>query len=323
MAIQLKKAQRKRVRLKIGLAAPSGGGKTASALILAYGLVKGENPELTDAQVWEKIAIIDTENGSGELYSNTKIGTTNIGQYNAITLEPPFDPIKCIEAISLCEEAGIKVCIIDSMTHFWAGAGGLLEKQGNITKRTGNSYTAWREITPLYNQMIDAMMQCNMHVIGTMRSKTAYVQDKDSNGKTTVTKQGLDPIIRDGAEYEFTLFMDIDANHQAYASKDRTSILDGQYFTITPSTGKQLAKWLDGASPEDLAPTIVMERANGSGDLGKVLEAIKSTVDQKRADGVATDVIGAKIQEVAGLKNYNKITDIAVATSVLEAMKGL
>ena len=98
-------------------------------------------------------------------------------------------------------------------------------------KRTGNSYTAWRDITPQHNRFIDTMLQTDIHIIATMRSKTEYVQEKDSNtGKTTVRKVGLNPIQKDGMEYEFTVFLEVDAEHMAFGSKDRTGIVDQKYF---------------------------------------------------------------------------------------------
>lgn len=39
--MQLQTAQRKRVKIKMGLQGPSGSGKTYSALLVAYGLSKG------------------------------------------------------------------------------------------------------------------------------------------------------------------------------------------------------------------------------------------------------------------------------------------
>ena len=47
--MQLQKAQRNQVKLRIGLSGPSGYGKTYSALLLAYGITED----------WTKIAIID------------------------------------------------------------------------------------------------------------------------------------------------------------------------------------------------------------------------------------------------------------------------
>ena len=245
----LKKAQRKQAKLKLGMSAPSGGGKTLGALLIAYGLMKEKYPNLKDDELWEKIVIIDTENGSGELYVGTVVGNNKIGSYNAITLTPPFEADKYTSAIQMCQDAGMEVAIIDSVTHLWAGQGGLLEQQGNIAKRTGNSYTAWLDVTPQHNHFVDSMMQTDMHIIATMRSKTEYVQEKNSEtGKTTVRKVGLNPIAKDGMEYEFTVFLEIDSEHNAFGSKDRTGIVDGKYFKITPKIGEELMEWLETAT---------------------------------------------------------------------------
>src|SRR6478736_6648773 len=101
--IQLKKATRKQVKLRLNISAPSGAGKTYSALRMAKGLC-GD---------WSKVAVIDTENGSASLYSD-------LGDFNVIDLKPPFTPEKYIEAINVCVAAQMEVIIIDSSTHEWA-----------------------------------------------------------------------------------------------------------------------------------------------------------------------------------------------------------
>lgn len=330
MPIVLKKAQRKRVKLKIGLSAPSGGGKTASSLILAYGLLKGEHKDWSDSQIWEKIAVIDTENGSGELYANTKVGSTDIGEYNAISLDPPYEPQKYIDAIQACKDAGIEVCICDSLSHAWSGQGGLLEKQSNVAKRTNNSYTAWREITPLHNQLVDKILQTDMHMICTMRSKTEYVQEKDQNGRTTVRKVGLAPVQRDGMEYEFTMFLEIDADHQAFGSKDRTGIVDHQYFVVTPEVGIKLAQWLDTGVPEASAPKVVSVAepsapvAPSGNTLDSVILQIDSVAKALPELGVKKPMIAQAIKDVTGgVANYKNITDVDVANRVLAALNAM
>lgn len=327
MALTLKKAQRKRVKLKIGLAAPSGGGKTASSLILGYGLLKGEHPTWSDDQIWDKIAIIDTENGSGELYANCKIGGTVIGSYNAISLDPPYEPNKYMDAINACKDAGMEVCIVDSLSHAWSGRGGLLEKQGNVSKRTGNSYTAWREITPLHNALVDTLLQTDMHVICTMRSKTEYVQEKDEKGRTTVRKVGMAPVQRDGMEYEFSMFLEIDADHQAFVSKDRTGVIDGQYFTVTPDVGVKLAHWLEGGAPST-AKDVVIATYDSSTTTGNTLSDVIVSIDSIAKSlpdkGVSKADITATIKGITGgIANYNNITDKAVADKVLAALKNM
>ena len=112
----LKKAQRKQAKLKLGISAPAGGGKTIGALLIAYGLMKEKYPQLKDEDLWNKIVIIDSENGSGELYVGSVIDNVKIGTYNAVTLTPPFEADKYTSAIEMCYNAGMEVAIIDSVT---------------------------------------------------------------------------------------------------------------------------------------------------------------------------------------------------------------
>ena len=196
--MELRQAQKSKTKIKVGLLGPSGSGKTYSALLLASGM--------TD---WEKIAIIDTENGSADLYSH-------LGKYNVLTLEAPFTPEKYIEAIQACEKSGMEVIIVDSITHEWDGKGGILDIHSSMI---GNSFTNWGKVTPRHNAFIDKILQSPCHVVATMRAKQDYVLN-EVNGKQVPQKVGLKAVTRDGVDYEFTLVFDIDIKHNAEASKD-------------------------------------------------------------------------------------------------------
>ena len=135
------------------------------------------------------------------------------------------------------------------------GQGGLLDIHGHIADKTGNSWSAWRQVTPKHNELVDAMLQSKCHIIATMRSKMEYAQVEE-NGKKQVKKLGMSPIQRDGMEYEFTVFIDLDQRHTATTTKDRTTLFDGQYFVPTIETGKTLLDWLENngqASPGAVA----------------------------------------------------------------------
>lgn len=223
-----RKAERKQSRLRIAIAGPAGSGKTYSALLIAFG-------------IGGRIAMIDTERGSGSLYAH-------LGSYDVAEIGPPFTPEKYIEAIKEAERSNYDVLIIDSLSHAWAGEGGLLDQHGHIADRTNNSWAAWRKITPKHNQLVEAMLQSNCHIIATMRSKMEYAQVTE-NGKTVVRKLGMNPIQRDGMEYEFTVFFDLDQEHIATATKDRTGLFDGQFFKPTEEIGRRLVEWLDAKGP--------------------------------------------------------------------------
>ena len=256
--MQMRKAQRKKAKLRLALSGPAGSGKTFGALLIAYGIT-GD---------WEKICLIDTENGSGELYANYNQGGIEIGEYNIITLESPYTPDKYMAAIKECERAGMEVIIVDSLTHAWAGEGGLLDRKGQIEKsgKPGvNSWTAWRDITPMHNRLVECILTSSCHIIATLRAKMDYVQEKDpSTGKNIVRKVGMNPIQRDGMEYEFTVFVDISQDHQATSSKDRTSLFDGKIFVPGVETGRQLLDWLEAGMELSTPKTEVPpERQNG------------------------------------------------------------
>lgn len=229
--MQLQVATRKKAKIRLGLSAVSGGGKTYSALLIAFGLCND----------WAKIAIIDTENNSADLYSD-------FGPYNTLTLAAPFAPERYIEAIKTCEAAGIEVIIIDSITHEWDGAGGCLDIIEELTKKDPkhNSYTQWRFVTPRHQDFLDTILQSPCHIITTVRRKQDYEMSKGNDGKVTVTKAGLKEITREGFEYELTVNIELDQNHNATSSKDRTGLFqDKPSFVPSVNTGKIIKQWCE------------------------------------------------------------------------------
>lgn len=227
--LQLKKATRKQVKLRLNLSAPSGAGKTYSALRMAKGLVND----------WEKIAVIDTENGSASLYSH-------LGDFSVVDLTPPFAPEKYIEALQLCEQAGIECVIIDSSSHEWTT---LLEQNEALANASfkGNTWAAWSKTTPRHDKFINAVLHSPLHVITCTRSKTETVQEGDR-----VKKVGMKDLQRDGWEYELTISLNIDRDsHLATPSKDRTNLFEGgQPFLITEETGKLISEWCNSGVSE-------------------------------------------------------------------------
>ncbi len=226
MATQLRKATRQKAKIRLGLSAVSGGGKTYSALLIAYGLC-GD---------WNKVALIDTENGSGDLY-------TSLGTYSVLPITEPYTPEKYIAAIKECEDAGMEVIVVDSITHEWDGKGGCLEIH---SKMTGNSYTNWAAVTPRHQAFIDSVLQSKCHVITTVRRKQDYEMTKDNNGKVKVEKAGLKEVTREGFEYELTANLELDIKHNATASKDRTGLfMDKPQFVPSVETGKLIKQWCE------------------------------------------------------------------------------
>ena len=204
--MQLRKSSKKQAKIKLALQGCAGSGKTYSALLLAYGLC-GD---------WSKIAVIDSENNSADLYAH-------LGQYNVLPLEGKYD----------------------SMSQCWDN---LLEYHACLP---GNSFTNWQKVTPRMTSLIQMILGVNCHVISTMRCKQDYVLS-EKNGKMVPEKVGLKAVMRDGIDYEYTIVFDINMKHQAVASKDRTNLFANKpEFTITPTTGRIILDWCnDGVTLE-------------------------------------------------------------------------
>ena len=247
--MQLQKAERKKAWIKVGIQGPSGSGKTFSSLLLAFGL--------TDD--WTKIAVIDTENQSANLYDF-------LGPYQVLPLEAPFSPERYIEAIRYCVKEGIQVVIIDSISHEWESSGGILDVHSQMA---GNSFTNWAKLTPRHTAFVQEILQSPVHIIANMRTKQDYVL-VDKNGKTVPEKVGMKSITREGMEYEFTLAFELDMKHNATATKDRTFLfMDKPEFKISTGTGKAILEWCQSGKETSLDE--VNERINECKTLQELL----------------------------------------------------
>ena len=226
------KAVKHESKLRLAIAGPSGSGKTYSAL--AVGTALG------------KVAFVDTEHGSASKYAD-------LFSFDVVNMHAPYHPTKYVQAIQTAAEMGYDVLILDSLSHAWNGAGGLLEIVEQASKKyKGNTYAGWSEGTPLQNALIEAIVGAGVHIIATMRSKQDYIL-VEKNGRQTPQKVGMAPVQRDGFEYEFDVFLDMDIENNAIVQKTRCPILTGQ---VISKPGQQLAdtlrEWLSG-EPEPVA----------------------------------------------------------------------
>jgi hypothetical protein len=262
--MQLRKATRKQAKIRLGLSAVSGGGKTFSAIQIAKGLTGGD---------LSKVALIDTENGSADLYAH-------LGEFNVLPLSSPYTPERYIEAIRTCEKAGMEVIIIDSISHEWDGRGGCLE----ILESLGGKYQDWAKVTPRHQLFISAILLSPAHIITTVRRKQDYEMIKDGN-KVKVEKSGLREITREGFEYELTTNLEISSNHLASASKDRTGLFAGKpAFVPTVQTGEAILKWSNEG--EEVIPIPVsdwgkkIDACNTQRELVELYQQNKAEVDK-------------------------------------------
>ena len=269
---QFKKATKKQVKARVAIAGPSGSGKTYTGLVASTALANGG-----------RIAVIDTERGSASLYSD-------YFDFDVLELEPPFSPQVYKQAIKAAENAGYGVILIDSLSHAWEGEGGALDLADEATarQRTPNSYTAWREVTPLHREMVDAMLQSKAHIVATMRSKTEYAIES-TNGKTNIRKVGMAPIQRAGMEYEFTVVGDMDIDNKIVISKSRFAPLQSK-VQLKPDINffKPFVDWLNSGDAEVKAeptkPTPQKEQPLTPAELSAAVQDTRTPREQIQAD---------------------------------------
>ena len=282
-----KKAVKTKLKARVALVGPSGGGKTFSALSIAQGLLLPGG----------RIAVIDTERGSASKYSD-------LFDFDVLELTS-FEPQKYVDAMQEAANANYPVLVIDSLSHAWNAKGGLLEQVDNFAKKSssGNSFAAWKTATPIQNEFIDAILSYPGHVIVTMRVKMEYLVEKDEKtGKQTPKKIGLAPVQRDSLEYEFDLVGDINIDHELIVTKSRCHILaDKVIMKPGKDVGAVLLGWLDDGA-EKSAAALEYAKAEISAcaaldDLRKVKEELRTAGDVYWTDEIK-GIIQARVAEL-------------------------
>ncbi|MBL3669609.1 ATP-binding protein [Streptomyces sp. M2CJ-2] len=224
-------ATKEQAKARIALTGPTGSGKTYSALVIG-------------TAIGDRIALIDTERGSASKYADEFAFDT----LPLATFEPPA----LVEALAVAAHEGYDVVIVDSLTHFWSGSGGMLEQVDNAAKRVagGNTFAGWREARPLERAMIDALLAYPGHLIATMRTKTEYVVEADERGRKVPRKVGLKPEQREGIEYEFDIVGDLDHENTLVISKSRAKPLAGLVVRKPDAAfAEAVLDWLNAGKP--------------------------------------------------------------------------
>jgi hypothetical protein len=278
MAIQIRRATRQKVKIKMAFEGASGSGKTTSALLTAKGLCGN----------MEKVIVLDTENRSSELYCH-------LGEFSVIEMLPPFTPESFIEAINEAYKAGFEVIIIDSASAEWVGVGGVLEMHAVMA---GNSFTNWNKLTPRHQNFVNAILNTDCHFICNLRTKTDYVL-VEKNGKQVPEKVGMKPETRENLDYEMTVVFSLDQKNNAIASKDRTNLFFNKpQFIPSEKTGEMIKDWCESGidSKQEVTEAIAkLAKCDNVDDLSLLRETLPSYV-----------IDDAEFKK-AGIKRYNEV----------------
>jgi hypothetical protein len=250
MSFEIKPATRASVNALVGFYGKSGGGKTMSALLFARGLVGPQG----------RIVMIDTENMRGSLFSDQIPGG-----YSVIDLGEPFTPQRYMDAIKTAEKAA-DIVVVDSMSHEWAGEGGMLDMQEaeldriagtDWRKREQCKMTAWIKPKMIHKKFVQRLLRSPAHILCCLRGEEKTRMDKNSEGKRVVEKDDFCTCIAD-PRFIFEMLVSlecyaIDGNGGYVLIRKVThpairGCLPGPLEQIGLKHGEALARWCAGGT---------------------------------------------------------------------------
>jgi hypothetical protein len=295
-AFQIRPAERKRLKARIGISGPSGSGKTYGGLLIQRGLCGPEG----------RIAVLDTEQESSSMYSGLPALVTEAQPtgFDVLALDPPYSPQRYTQAVDAIEAAGYDGLLVDQISHAWAGPGGVLEfvdkaKNFNGTKQ---GFNAWKDATPMQWAFVERLLRFKGHLVVTMRQKVEWVVEKDEKGKSAPKKIGLSPIQREGIEYEFQIMLDLtNEGNLASVSKDRTGQVYGTVFQPTVEVGAKIAAFLASGKLEEPKPAETVQLPPDNHDDWR--DPIKLAMECMRLCGKDKEASKSLFKELTGLES--------------------
>lgn len=248
--------------LLVGIDAPSGGGKTLSALKLATGI-----QQILGGDIYG----IDTEN-------NRMLAYADDFKFQHVPFKPPFGSLDYLEAVRYCVGKGSRITIIDSATHEHIGQGGYLEtSEAEITRIAGDDYKkreavkmlGWAKAGPLRQKLIEGIKQLDGAFIFCYRAKEKTKPVRNGQGKTEVVDMGFMPIGGEELIYEMTVNIMLPPRSDGVPQWRSDHIgerlmmklprqfkhifIDGE--PLSEAMGRQMAEWAKGgAAPQSTLP---------------------------------------------------------------------
>ena len=232
---------REKLRLRMALIGPPKSGKTYTALRQAF-LLAGPSG---------RVAVIDSEHASARKY----VGISPDGipwRWEGVELEY-FAPATYQAAIEEAGRVPYDVLVIDSLSHAWIGKGGSLD-QVDRAPQSSDPFGGWRTVSPQQTALVDAILSYPGHVIATLRTKVAWVIERNEKGKKAPRKVGTKTVMKEGMEYEFDIVGTLDSLHNLVV-QGRCPAVEGRTFSLPGSDlADPIRAWLSEAPEAPAAP---------------------------------------------------------------------
>lgn len=279
MSLIFKQASKDQSYLRAVLHGTPGAGKSWTALKIAHYLEKlyGYEPN--------SIVTLDTERGSLSKYAG-EVYNEDGDRFQFLTvgddfLQGDYNPRKLNLFLKEIEKEGKKIVIIDSLSHFWNGSGGILDlidQEGKKLK--GNTFAAWKTGDPIYRDLVQTLTTAKAHIICTLRAKMEYAQKRNSDtNRLEVQRVGLAPEFRDHFVSEMDVEGILDDSHTMVIGKTRCNAVDGKVYNKPGlDFAKSLYEWnTSGANKRDIFKELKasLEKVSTKEELARVAEDIK------------------------------------------------
>jgi len=246
--LSIRSARREGARLIFGFIGISGGGKTYSAIQLAYGLA-GYNAA--------KVGVLDSENRRAGLMADIleRSSRPTKERFMLADLMAPFSPGRYAEAILEFQQAGVEVLVIDSVSHEWAGIGGC-DDIANAPNRDGSDpkVARWNKAKREHKRFMSALLQSDCHIVACVRAQEKVKLGKDDKGKTIFIPIGLQPVQEKAFAFELTASVMVHDQGKRYdvlkCPDDLLPHFPGDRY-ITADTGYAMRQWVDGGGEVD------------------------------------------------------------------------
>lgn len=235
MILNIRPAIREGAKVVIGVCGRSGSGKTLTALKIARGMVAHAG----------EIGFLDTENKRGSLYAHELDAPFLIGD-----LYPPFSPQRYAEAIKEFQQAGVKVLVVDSISHEWEGEGGCID----IAENTNSKIANWKKAKAEHKKFMNALLQADMHIIACVRAR----EQVDFSNPSSPKSLGVQPISEKNFMFEMTASVMMEnegrqVNHIKVPKDLKPVFVAAQDGYMGFDVGQGIAKWIGSGvqvSPE-------------------------------------------------------------------------
>jgi hypothetical protein len=249
MTYHFRPAVREAIGLLIGLSGASGSGKTYSALRIATGIVGKD----------KKFAVIDTE-------ARRSLHYADMFNFDMCELNPPFTPQAYADIIKTADKQGYGAIVIDSVSHEWAGEGGILDIQeqelqrmaGEDAKRRESCKMAsWIKPKMAHKQMLQRLLQVHAHLILCFRAEEKVKMER-IEGKMQIVPIGFQPICSKELPYELTvsfmLLPDKPGIPQPLKLQEQHKKLFPLDQPLSELSGKLIAQWAKGKDSKQKRP---------------------------------------------------------------------